>query len=215
MLLPEPFGPISAWTSPWLIVRLTPLRISLSSMATCRFSISNIGVSWLDRRSRRLVTSHRCSPRLTPYMAPTGVPTRAADTSSTRRCSALGRLARSWQAGQSPAKTVWWLVIVESALLLGDVPRDQRHRHIDIDQHAAAGAMDVIVALDAVVVAAGLVGEGQLLDQAVLGEQMQRAIDGAVGDRGSRRRTRSKISPAVRCPRPRPPPGSRALRCIR
>src|SRR4051794_29469281 len=44
VLLPEPFGPMMACTSPLFTVRLTPLRISLSSIETCRFSISNIGV---------------------------------------------------------------------------------------------------------------------------------------------------------------------------
>ena len=43
VLLPEPFGPISAWISPCLTVRLTPRRISLPSTETCRSSIRNVG----------------------------------------------------------------------------------------------------------------------------------------------------------------------------
>ena len=73
-------------------------------------------------------------------------------------------------------------MIVEPALLRGDVPRDQRDRHVDVEQHPAAQAVHVVVPLDAAVVAARLVGEGQLLDQPVLGQQVQRAVDGAVGD---------------------------------
>src|SRR5258708_6409348 len=40
--LPEPLGPIIACISPFLIVRLIPFRISLPSMAACRFRISNM-----------------------------------------------------------------------------------------------------------------------------------------------------------------------------
>src|SRR5215213_2919182 len=38
--LPEPFGPISAWISPFETSRSRPLRISLSSARTCRLRIS-------------------------------------------------------------------------------------------------------------------------------------------------------------------------------
>src|SRR5690349_23146812 len=41
VLLPEPFGPISAWTWPSPMVRLTPFRISLPSMLTCRSSMTS------------------------------------------------------------------------------------------------------------------------------------------------------------------------------
>ena len=36
VLLPDPFGPISAWTSPLRMDRLTPLRISLLATLTCK-----------------------------------------------------------------------------------------------------------------------------------------------------------------------------------
>ena len=71
----------------------------------------------------------------------------------------------------------------EFGLLFGHVPRHQRDRHVHVDDDAAAGAVDVIVTLDALVEPARLVGERQFLDQAVLGQQVQRAVDGAVGDR--------------------------------
>ena len=38
--LPVPFGPIKAWISPDLTVRLTPLSISLPSTVACKFFIS-------------------------------------------------------------------------------------------------------------------------------------------------------------------------------
>ena len=40
--LPEPFGPIIAWTSPGLIFKSTPFKISTSSTSACKFLISNI-----------------------------------------------------------------------------------------------------------------------------------------------------------------------------
>jgi hypothetical protein len=40
----------------------------------------------------------------------------------------------------------------------------------------------VVVPLDAPVIPAGLIRERQFLDQSVLGEQVQRAVDRAVGD---------------------------------
>src|SRR3954470_12409834 len=42
--LPEPFGPISAWTSPLDTSRSRPLRISLSSALTCRLRISRSAI---------------------------------------------------------------------------------------------------------------------------------------------------------------------------
>ena len=35
VLFPEPFGPMTAWTSPLLNSRVSPRRISLSAMETC------------------------------------------------------------------------------------------------------------------------------------------------------------------------------------
>src|SRR4029079_4445568 len=39
--LPEPFGPIRAWTLPFSTSRSSPLRISFSSTFACRFLISS------------------------------------------------------------------------------------------------------------------------------------------------------------------------------
>src|SRR5690606_13371353 len=42
VLLPEPLGPMMAWTSPGRMVRFRPLRISLSSIFAFRFLISSM-----------------------------------------------------------------------------------------------------------------------------------------------------------------------------
>src|SRR5215213_8124661 len=44
--LPEPLGPIRAWTSPRSTFRSTPRRISLPSTVTCRFWISRSAISY-------------------------------------------------------------------------------------------------------------------------------------------------------------------------
>ena len=70
------------------------------------------------------------------------------------------------------------------ALFLGDVAGNQRDRDIDIRQQPAVGAADVVMAVDALVEAAGLIGERQLLDPPVPRQQVQGAVNGAVGDAG-------------------------------
>jgi hypothetical protein len=70
----------------------------------------------------------------------------------------------------------------EAALLFGDMPGDQRDRDIDIDQQPAPGALDMVVAVDPLIVATRLIGEGQLLNETALGQQVERAVDRAVGD---------------------------------
>ena len=47
VLLPLPFGPMTAWTSPGRMTRLTPLRICLPSTPASRFLISRIGCAHL------------------------------------------------------------------------------------------------------------------------------------------------------------------------
>src|ERR1017187_5655251 len=42
--LPEPFGPMMAWTSPLFTVSESPWRISRSSTRTCRFFTSSNGI---------------------------------------------------------------------------------------------------------------------------------------------------------------------------
>src|SRR5215207_5583332 len=44
--LPEPLGPIRAWTWPRSTVRSTPRRIFLPSTVTCRFWISRSAISY-------------------------------------------------------------------------------------------------------------------------------------------------------------------------
>jgi hypothetical protein len=71
---------------------------------------------------------------------------------------------------------------VESALLGRDVECHQGDRDVDVKEHSALQAVHMVMPFDTPVVPACLVGEGQLLDQPVLGQQMQRAVDRAVGD---------------------------------
>ena len=52
--LPEPLGPISAWTSPASTVRSRPLRICCSPTCACRFLISSSGIGcWVLLGVRR------------------------------------------------------------------------------------------------------------------------------------------------------------------
>jgi hypothetical protein len=73
---------------------------------------------------------------------------------------------------------------VETALLCGHVQRHQGDRDIDVEKHSTLQAMHMIVPFDTPIVPACLIRECQFLDQSVLREQMQRAIDRAVGDAG-------------------------------
>lgn len=73
-------------------------------------------------------------------------------------------------------------VDIEPALLRGHVHGHQGNRDIDIEQHAARLAMHVVVPLDPAVVATGLVRERQFLNQPMLGEEVERAVDRAVPD---------------------------------
>src|ERR1051325_7978869 len=50
VLLPEPLGPMIAWTSPALTVRSMPRRISLPSTLACRFLMTSIQTLSLRRR---------------------------------------------------------------------------------------------------------------------------------------------------------------------
>ena len=71
---------------------------------------------------------------------------------------------------------------VESALFRRDVECHQGNRNINVEEHPALQTVHVVVPLDAAVVPARLIRERQFLDQSMLGEQVQRAVDRAVGD---------------------------------
>lgn len=73
-------------------------------------------------------------------------------------------------------------VNVKPTLFRGNVTGNKGHGHVNVQEHAALQAVDVIVPFDPAVVAAGLIGEGQLLDQPVFRQQMQRSINGAVAN---------------------------------
>src|SRR2546421_4825552 len=53
VLLPEPFGPMIAWTEPLSTTRSIPLRIVLPSTLTTRSLISRLDTHTLPRRGRR------------------------------------------------------------------------------------------------------------------------------------------------------------------
>jgi len=75
-------------------------------------------------------------------------------------------------------------VDVETTLLRRHVQRHQGDRDIDVEEHAALQTVHVVVPFNTPVVPTCLVRERQLLDQPVLGEQVQRPVDRAVGDAG-------------------------------
>lgn len=72
----------------------------------------------------------------------------------------------------------------EPRALFGDVCGHESDRNIYIHDNAALVTVDVVMAIDPFVEAAGLIGEGELLNEPVLGKQVQCSIDGAVGDGG-------------------------------
>jgi len=72
----------------------------------------------------------------------------------------------------------------KAALLFRDVPRDQRNRHIDVNQQTARFTRDVIVTIGPSIISARLIRKRQLLDHSVPGKQMQRSIDRAIGNPG-------------------------------
>ncbi len=124
-----------------------------------------------------------------PYFLPNAGPSPATNAChpacSTRRSIRPGDYAsRPTQApaiGANPGKNRVVVGDIKPTLFRRHVTCDQRHRNLNIQQSAAPEAMHVIVPFDATVVAARLVGEGELLDQAMFRQQMQRAVHGPVG----------------------------------
>jgi hypothetical protein len=71
---------------------------------------------------------------------------------------------------------------IESALLGRDVTSDESHRDIDVKQHPALKTVHMVVSIDSAVIAAGLICKRQLLNESMLCQEMERAVDRAVGD---------------------------------
>jgi hypothetical protein len=71
---------------------------------------------------------------------------------------------------------------VEPTLLRRDVQRHQGHRDIDVEEDSTLQAVHMVMPFDTPIVPACLVGEGQFLDQPMFRQQVQRAVDRAVGD---------------------------------
>ena len=51
--LPDPFGPIIAWTSPGLISKLIPFKMGVSSTFACKFVIFNINTMLIINKNKR------------------------------------------------------------------------------------------------------------------------------------------------------------------
>src|SRR3954447_3916133 len=141
---------MTACTSPLLTVRSTPLRISLSSIETCRFSISNIGV--LIERVLPPGESESLLLQTESGLGPVGQVPASRAQSRKNRVMAFDR---------------------EAGALLSNMGGHERHRNFDIKNDAAIGAVDMVMALGPAVIAAGLIGERQFLDQAMFDQQMQ------------------------------------------
>jgi hypothetical protein len=71
---------------------------------------------------------------------------------------------------------------VESALFGRDMARNERNRHVHVEQHAALQTMHMVVPVDATVIATRLISERQLLDETVLSQEMKCSVDRAIGD---------------------------------
>lgn len=71
---------------------------------------------------------------------------------------------------------------LEPTLLRGHVHGHKGNGNIDIEQHAAGLAVNMVVPLHPAVVAACLVSKGQFLDQPMFRKQVKRAIHRAVSD---------------------------------
>jgi hypothetical protein len=68
----------------------------------------------------------------------------------------------------------------EASLLLGDVSREECHRHVGIEQQPTVDALDVIVPVDALIEPARLIRKRQLLNHVVVGQDVQRPVDGPI-----------------------------------
>src|ERR1700742_1166263 len=59
--LPEPFGPMIAWTSPSFTVSDSPWRISRSSTRTCKFLTSSSDIQLPFKTNRRAPPAEACN----------------------------------------------------------------------------------------------------------------------------------------------------------
>src|SRR5690606_33798120 len=91
-------------------------------------------------------------------------------------------LARPLAIGTNPGEDGLVAVDLVAGLVCRHLAREDCARNVDVHQRPAGGAVDVIVAVGAAVEATGLVAEGELLDQAALGQQVERAVHCPVRD---------------------------------
>jgi hypothetical protein len=71
---------------------------------------------------------------------------------------------------------------IESTLLGRHVASDECDWYVDVEQYSALQAVHVVVPIDSAVIATGLIGERQFLNEAVLCQEMERSVDRAIGD---------------------------------
>jgi hypothetical protein len=104
----------------------------------------------------------------------------------TRRLTGLrfGQLGRAPTGWAQTRKHGVMTLNGEPGSLFGDVGGHEGHGDFDIEDDTTGGAMDVVVSLGAPVVPAGLIREREFLDQPMLDEEVQGAVDRAIADFG-------------------------------
>jgi hypothetical protein len=70
----------------------------------------------------------------------------------------------------------------EPTPLFGDMAGDQCDRHLDIDEVTARRTEHMIVAISPTIISTCLISKRQFLDQPMLREEVQRAVDRAIGN---------------------------------
>src|SRR5688572_20140365 len=150
------------------MVRSTPLRISVSSIEAWRFSISNMGTFCESAMVTCLAL--RQSQRSPGASAPASVfrcrsrPGVCVSGGGAGACRFRGaRSPLAFGAGAHEYRVV--VLDLVSCAISGDVLRQERDRDIDILDGAAHRAVHVVVPVGALVEAARLIREGELLDQ--------------------------------------------------
>lgn len=69
----------------------------------------------------------------------------------------------------------------EAGLLLGNVSREEGDWHVGVEQQSTVDALDVVMPVNALIEPAGLIRKGKLLDHVVVSKNVQRPVNGPVG----------------------------------
>ncbi len=73
---------------------------------------------------------------------------------------------------------------IEPRLLFRDMLGEQRNRYIHIHEQSTFSAMHMVVTIDTLVEAVGMIREREFLNQALLRKEVQGAIDRSIGNTG-------------------------------